>query len=57
MLDLEAVQRWEWNRMLLMGSLGVRYMRMDQDLLATAITAVLRKFRRKNSKTTIASGH
>jgi hypothetical protein len=37
--DLEAVQRWEWNRMLLMGSFGARYVRMDQDMLATAITA------------------
>jgi hypothetical protein len=38
-LDLEAIQRWQWNRMLLMGSFGARYVRMDQDMLATAITA------------------
>jgi Legionella pneumophila major outer membrane protein precursor len=37
--DLEAVQRWQWRRMLLMGSFGARYVRMDQDFLATAITA------------------
>ncbi|HUG89373.1 MAG TPA: Lpg1974 family pore-forming outer membrane protein [Planctomycetaceae bacterium] len=38
-LDLEMVQRWQWRRMLLLGSLGARYVRMDQEFQGTALTA------------------
>lgn len=38
-IDLEAVQRMQWRRTILYGSLGGRYARIEQHFLARAITA------------------